>query len=156
MVLVTLSALAVECLIYVYVPQRSDSTEQRDCKVRPRNGGKGVLQCVHERALTPVNGCERQTKIRGLCTGEESDNDCRAGVRELCDVLQKTWLESRGVGEFREVFYTVKAREARQCPERQYSTHANRKKQCRPNETKPYSNATHPHKRQNNLTNGHT
>ena len=33
---------------------------------------------------------------------------------------------------------------------------ANRKKQCRPNETKPYSNATHPRKRQNDPTNGHT
>ena len=41
--------------------------------------------------------------------------------------------------------YTENAREARQRPERQYSTHANRKKQCRPNETKPYSNAAHPH-----------
>ena len=40
--------------------------------------------------------------------------------------------------------YTEKAREARQLPERQDSTHANRKKQCRPNETKQYSNATHP------------
>ena len=49
-----------------------------------------------------------------------------------------------------------KAREARQRPERQYSTHANRKKQCRPNETKPHSDATHPHKRQNRLTNGHS
>ena len=27
---------------------------------------------------------------------------------------------------------------------------------CRPNETRPYSNATHPRKRQNNPTNGHT
>ena len=40
------------------------------------------------------------------------------------------------------VCYTEKAREARQRPEPQYSTHANRKKQCRPNETKPVSNAT--------------
>ena len=47
-------------------------------------------------------------------------------------------------------------REARQRLELQHNTRANRKKQCRPNETKSYSNATHPHKRQNNLTNGHT
>ena len=44
--------------------------------------------------------------------------------------------------------YTEKAREARQRRERQYNTRANRKKQCRPNETKPYCNATHPHERQ--------
>ena len=47
------------------------------------------------------------------------------------------------------VCYTEKPREARQRPERQNSTHANRKKQRRPNETKPHSDATHPHKRQN-------
>ena len=39
--------------------------------------------------------------------------------------------------------YTEKAREARHRLERQYNARANRKKQCRPNETKPYSNATH-------------
>ena len=50
--------------------------------------------------------------------------------------------------------YTEKAREARQRPERQDNTRANREKLCRPTETKPYSNATHPHKRQNNPMNG--
>ena len=54
------------------------------------------------------------------------------------------------------VCYTDKAKEARQRLERQYNARANRKKQCRPIETKQYSNATHPHKRQNDLTNGHT
>ena len=49
--------------------------------------------------------------------------------------------------------YTEKAIEARHRLERQYKTCANCKKQCRPNETKPYSNAF---KRQNNPTNGHT
>ena len=34
------------------------------------------------------------------------------------------------------VCYTDKAREARQRLERQHNTRANRKKQCRPNETK--------------------
>ena len=52
--------------------------------------------------------------------------------------------------------YTEKATDARHCLERQYNACANRKKQCRPNKTKPYSNATHPRKRQNNPTNGHT
>ena len=52
--------------------------------------------------------------------------------------------------------YTEKATEARHRLERQYNACANRKKQCRPNETTPYSNATHPRKRQNNPTNGHT
>ena len=53
------------------------------------------------------------------------------------------------------VCYTEKATEARHRLERQYNAGANRKKQCRPNETKPYSNATHPRKRQNDPTNGH-
>ena len=52
--------------------------------------------------------------------------------------------------------YMEKATEARHRLERQYNACANRKKQCRPNETKPYSNATHQRKRQNNPTNGHT
>ena len=52
--------------------------------------------------------------------------------------------------------YTEKATEARHGLERQYNACANRKKQCRPNETKPYSNATHPRKRQNDPTNVHT
>ena len=51
---------------------------------------------------------------------------------------------------------TEKATEARHRLERQYNACAKRKKQCRPNETKPYSNATHPRKRQNDITNGHT
>ena len=48
------------------------------------------------------------------------------------------------------------ATEARHRFERQYNACANRKKQCRPNETKPYSNATHPRIRPNDPTNGHT
>ena len=43
-----------------------------------------------------------------------------------------------------EMCYTEKATEARHRLERQYTACANRKKQCRPNETQPYSNATHP------------
>ena len=54
-----------------------------------------------------------------------------------------------------QVGYTEKAGEARERLDRQYTAHANRKKQCSPNETKPYSNATHPSKRQTILTNGH-
>ena len=52
--------------------------------------------------------------------------------------------------------YTEKATEVRHRLERQHNACANRKKQCRPNETKPHSNATHPRKRKNNPTNGHT
>ena len=52
--------------------------------------------------------------------------------------------------------YTEKATEARHRLERQYHACANRKKQCRPTETKPYSNATHLRKRQNNPTHGQT
>ena len=52
--------------------------------------------------------------------------------------------------------YTEKATEARRRLERQYNACANRKKQCRHNESKPASNATHPRKRQNNPTNSHT
>ena len=48
--------------------------------------------------------------------------------------------------------YTEKATEARHRLERQHNACANRKKQCRPNETKPYSNATHPRKRQKDPT----
>ena len=52
------------------------------------------------------------------------------------------------------VSYTEKATEARH---RLDSTvHVPTAKQCRPNETKPYSNATHPRKRQNISTNGPT
>ena len=39
--------------------------------------------------------------------------------------------------------YKGKAREGRQRVERQYHTHANRKKQCRPNKPQPYSSARH-------------
>ena len=46
------------------------------------------------------------------------------------------------------VCYTKKATEARHRLERQYNACANLKKQCRPNETKPYFNTTHPRKRQ--------
>ena len=53
-------------------------------------------------------------------------------------------------------FIALMKREARHRLERHYNTCANRKKQCRPNETKPYLNATHPRKRQNIPTNGHT
>ena len=52
--------------------------------------------------------------------------------------------------------YTEKATPARHRPERQYNACANRRKQCSPNETKPYSNPTPPRKRQNNPTNGRT
>ena len=49
-----------------------------------------------------------------------------------------------------------KATDARHRLKRHYNACANRKKQCRPNETKPYSYATHPRKRKNNPRNGHT
>ena len=57
--------------------------------------------------------------------------------------------------------YTEKATEARHCLERQYNACANRnyrscKTQCRPNETKPYSNAPYPCIRQSNPTIVHT
>ena len=45
---------------------------------------------------------------------------------------------------------------ARHRLERQYHACANCKKQCKPNETKLYSEVTHPRKRQDDLTNGHT
>ena len=54
------------------------------------------------------------------------------------------------------VCYTEKATPARHRPERQHDARSNRRKQCSPNETKPYSNPTPPHKRQNTPTNGHT
>ena len=43
---------------------------------------------------------------------------------------------------------TRRKQQARYRLERQYNACANRKKQCRPNETNPYSNATHPRERQ--------
>ena len=52
--------------------------------------------------------------------------------------------------------YTEKATPARYRPERQYKACANRRKQCRPNKTKSYSNPTPPRKTQNNPINGHT
>ena len=45
------------------------------------------------------------------------------------------------------MWHTEKATDARHRLERQHNACAIRKKQCRPNETKPYSNATHPRKR---------
>ena len=52
--------------------------------------------------------------------------------------------------------YTEKATSARHRPERQHNARSNRRKQCSPNETKPYSNPTPPRKRQITPTNGHT
>ena len=52
--------------------------------------------------------------------------------------------------------YTEKAAPTRHRPERQHNARANRRKQCSPNETKPYSKPTLPRKRQTNPTNGHT
>ena len=72
---------------------------------------------------------------------------------QTCDVCALTrcgFKPSRGVAICRIILslarlcYTEKATEARHRLERQYNACANRKKQCRPNETKPYSNATHP------------
>ena len=50
-------------------------------------------------------------------------------------------------------YYTEKATEARHSPERKYNACDNHTKHCRPNETKPNSNATHPRKRHSNPTN---
>ena len=52
--------------------------------------------------------------------------------------------------------YTEKATEARHRPDRQYTACDKHKKQCRPNEPKPNSNATHPRKRRNNPTSSYT
>ena len=49
-----------------------------------------------------------------------------------------------------------KSTPARHRPERQHNARSNRRKQCSPNGTKPYSNPTPPRKRQNTPTNGHT
>ena len=46
------------------------------------------------------------------------------------------------------VCYTEKASPTRHRPERQHNARANRRKQCSPNETKPYSKPTPPRKRQ--------
>ena len=54
------------------------------------------------------------------------------------------------------VCYTEKASPTRHRPERQHNARANRRKQCSPNETKPYSKPTLPRKRQTTPTNGHT
>ena len=43
--------------------------------------------------------------------------------------------------------YMEKATPARHRPERQHNARSNRRKQCSPNETKPYSNPTTPRKR---------
>ena len=55
-----------------------------------------------------------------------------------------------------DVCYTEKATPARHRPERQHNARSNRRKQCSPNGTKPYSNPTPPRKRQTTPTNGHT
>ena len=52
--------------------------------------------------------------------------------------------------------YTEKASPTRHRPERQHNARANRRKQCSPNEIKPYSKPTLPRKRQTTPTNGHT
>ena len=52
--------------------------------------------------------------------------------------------------------YTEKAAPTRHRPERQHNARPNRRKQCSPNETKPYSKPTLPRKRQTTPTNGHT
>ena len=52
--------------------------------------------------------------------------------------------------------YTEKASPTRHRPERQHNARSNRRKQCSPNETKPYSKPTLPRKRQTTPTNGHT
>ena len=49
-----------------------------------------------------------------------------------------------------------KASPTRHRPERQHNARSNRRKQCSPNETKPYSKPTPPRKRQTTPTNGHT
>ena len=51
---------------------------------------------------------------------------------------------------------TETATPARHRPERQHNSRSNHRKQCSPNETKPYSNPTPPRKRQTTPTNGHT
>ena len=51
---------------------------------------------------------------------------------------------------------TEKAAPTRHRPERQHNARSNRRKQCSPNETKPYSKPTLPRKRQTTPTNGHT
>ena len=57
---------------------------------------------------------------------------------------------------FPRLCYTEKAAPTRHRPERQHNARANRRKQCSPNETKPYSKPTLPRKRQTTPTNGHT
>ena len=52
--------------------------------------------------------------------------------------------------------YTEKASPTRHRPDRQHNPRSNRRKQCSPNETKPYSKPTPPRKRQTTPTNGHT
>ena len=57
------------------------------------------------------------------------------------------------------VCYTDQAEQAQQHPGIKTTINPaedNRKKQCRPNETKPNSNAIHPHKRHNNRTHSYT
>ena len=52
--------------------------------------------------------------------------------------------------------YTEKASPTRHRPERQHNARSNRRKQCSPNETKPYSKPTILRKRQTTPTTGHT
>ena len=59
-------------------------------------------------------------------------------------------------GWYLQVCYNEKATPTRHRPERQHNARSNRRKQCSPNETKPYANPTPPRKRQTSPTNGHT
>ena len=55
-----------------------------------------------------------------------------------------------------EVCYTEKASPTRHRPERQHNARSNRRKQCSPNETKPYPKPKPPRKRQTTPTNDQT
>ena len=70
--------------------------------------------------------------LHGVCVGA-----CRF-VSPLCGFSLSLFCNYRG-----------------QASPRQYNACVNRKKQCRSNESKPYSNATHPRKGQNTPTIGH-
>ena len=58
------------------------------------------------------------------------------------------WLVAWGLCCEKLLCYTEKASPTRHRPERQHNARANRRKQCSPNETKPYSKPTLPRKRQ--------
>ena len=66
------------------------------------------------------------------------------------------WLVAWGLCCEKLLCYTEKASPTRHRPERQHNARANRRKQCSPNETKPYSKPTLPRKMQTTPTNGHT